>query len=92
MKLGLKCCFNRLLVVKLGVSLCLLLLMDISLWFSQSTWGGQFIVFHGTIRYYKDLDTIDFDQYIRLYGSQNNLSDENIYNIWFNYLICLKFF
>jgi hypothetical protein len=64
MKLGLKCCFNRLLVVKLGVSLCLLLLMDISLWFSQSTWGGQFIVFHGTIRYYKDLDTIDFDQYL----------------------------
>jgi len=70
MKLGLKCCFNPLLVVKLGVSLWLLLLMDISLRFSQSptssfsqsAWGGLFIVFHGTTRYCKDLDTRDFDQ------------------------------
>jgi hypothetical protein len=72
MKLGLKCCFNRLLVVKLGVSLWLLLLIDISLRFSQSptssfsqsAWGGLFIVFHGTTRYNKYLDTID----LRLYG------------------------
>jgi hypothetical protein len=76
MKLGLKCCFNRLLVVKLGVSLWLLLLMDISLrfsqsptsTFSQSAWGGLFIVFHGTTRYYKYLDTIDLDQYLDYMG------------------------
>ena len=62
--------------IKLGVSLWLLLLMDISLWFSQSpassfsqsAWGGLFIVFHGTTMYYKDLDTIDFEQYLDYMG------------------------
>ena len=70
MKLGLKSCFNRLLVVKLGVNLWLLLLMDISHRFSQSPTSsfsqsacrGLFIVFHGTTRYCKDLDTRGFDQ------------------------------
>jgi hypothetical protein len=34
---------------------------------------GLFIVLHGTTRYYKDLDTIDFDEYLDYMGNPVSL-------------------